>query len=102
MSGERSTLNQYIVAGAAVEHVRAPAAEQHIVARAAEQRVVAGPAEQNIVAVAAVQGQLCSGGAESAGIDDVIAAQAVDVNHVGRIEVLDHHLLGQAVDQQRG
>ena len=70
--------DEHIVAGAQEGDVVAAAADDEIVAVAAEQHVGALAAEDGVVAGAAVDRELIDAGRQRRGIDDVVAAAAVD------------------------
>ena len=76
-------LDDDVVAGSAVEDVLPAIADQHVISGAAAQGVVAGAADQDVVAVAAIGGELHAA-AKPGRIDDVIAAEAIDDDAIGR------------------
>ena len=76
-------------------------AEQGIVASATQDGFVTGAADQNVVTIATVDKQLWTRVAEIHSGDDVITAQAVDLENIVLIVVLDNDLARQALDCQR-
>ena len=87
-----------VVAGVPHEQVVAGAEEGDVVAVAAEDGVVAGAADDGIGAEAAegLQGDLVGG--QAAGVDEVVAAEAVDGQDVRGVGVIDGHLGRSAID----
>src|SRR5437764_15237828 len=84
-------LDEYVVAGAAVEEVLTGAADQDVVARATEQRVVAVAADNHVVAVAAVGHEPDRVGSEARPADQFVtrpADQIVAADPVDREGVL--------------
>src|SRR4051794_4885135 len=99
-----SALEDDVVARTAVEHVERRAADEDVVAGLTEQRVRAGAADEDVGTVAAVLRQRERAGLQGAGVDDVVAREAVDVQSVvgpfGMQDVRpggepgDHHAVG--------
>src|SRR5260370_13507032 len=85
----RRRVKDDVAAGSAVEDVLATVADQDVVSCPAGQRVIAGATDQDIVAVAAVGGELHAG--QPGRIDDVVAAEAIDDNFVGSVQVVVRH-----------
>src|SRR5262245_6885949 len=87
-----------VVARVPDEQVVAGAQDGDVGAVAAIDGVVAGAAEDDIVAKAAVDLQADLAGGKTAGVDDVVAAQAVDGQQVRLVGVIDNHRRRQALD----
>ena len=83
--------DERVVAGTQERQVVAAVAVDRVVAVAAEQRLDAPAAGDRVVSGAAVEGQGDRLGRERRGRDRVVAAEAVDVELVGRLLVLDRH-----------
>src|SRR5688500_4657263 len=94
----RTSLDDDVVVGAAVEEVGAGVPDQEVVAVHAGEGVVAGPADQDVVAEPAVAAEEHGVGGEARGVEQVVAVAEVDGQAVaGGLGAGDPHSGEEAV-----
>src|SRR4029077_3372847 len=90
------------VAGIPDEGIVAGTKGGHVIAATANNGVVAGATGNGVVAVAAVDGEVDLAGMQPGSVDGVVTGASVDHKRVvGGLGVVDRHLRGQSVDDDR-